>query len=331
MVQDTNILGRLNLKTQVLSEKLILTAAGASKTNLLLAPMVYTTELLLLLKANITTVAAVLKEDTLIRLIKTFVVKGSTQTYIDIGTPIHLASLVKVRGDRYQADTVAAAGTADYFAILPIHLGIGKANNLKDFTVVLPDNSDTSLLQVEVQGGSAADLGTGVTINSVEIQVAQSYLSLNPMQIQRAFRAGIRTPKITTSIYDLTSLQSNLGARYEVPVKSLLNRTIFTVVDSSGNRSNSQISEVGIINNISTEQPSKLPFILAVQRTMARHELLAMPTGIVCFEWGDIPGGTLEVGYDTKSLSSRELQIGASIIATGGKVYVTETCIGKAR
>ena len=196
---------------------------------------------------------------------------------------------------------------------------------------MLPDNSDTSLLQVEVQWGSAADLGTGVTINSVEIQVAQSYLSLNPMQIQRAFRAGIRTPKITTSIYDLTSLQSNLGARYEVPVKSLLNRTIFTVVDSSGNRSNSQISEVGIINNISTEQPSKLPFILAVQRTMARHELLAMPTGIVCFEWGDIPGGTLDVGYDTKSLSSRELQIGASIIATGGKVYVTETCIGKAR
>lgn len=324
-----SIFSRLNLTQQTLTEKLTFVSGGSSKVDLVLAPSSFTTEILLLLKANITTLAAVLKQDPLIKLIKTFAVKGSTQTYLDITNPISLASYVKIRGDRYQQDTIAASATADYYAILPIHVGVGESNNPMDISVVLPDSTDTASLKIEVQWGVAADLGTGVTINSAEIQVVQSYLSLSPEQIGAAFRTGVRVPKMTMEIVDLASLQSNLGARFDPPPKSLVNKTIFTAVDSNAVTSNAQISEIGIINTVSTRQPFKLPFMLAVQQTMAENQLLVMPTGIVSIDWGKIPGGTPDVGYDTRKVASRELQIGATVVATGGKAHLLHISIGK--
>ncbi len=322
-------LGKINLVQKTLSEKLLYAVGGTSKATLVLAPNTFTTELQLLVKANITTLAAVLKENPLIKLMKTFTVKGTSQDYVTITNPIALASLIKVRGKFQQEDTIAGSATADYYASLPIHFGLGATDNPMDISAVLPDNIDTSLLQVEVQWGVAADLGTGVTINSAEISVVQRYVTLTPMQIGMVFPAGVRVPKVVTDVKDISSLQSNLGMRFDPVVKTLMNKTIFAVVDSNGAVNNSQITAIGVINNVRNEQLLNVPYRLAVQQNMISNNLLTIPTGIACIQWGDIPGGTPDVGLDTRPLASGELQVGATVEATGGKVYLVHISLGR--
>jgi len=320
--------GKLDFKYTTLTDKIVY--GGASGIDLLCPPGLFTTELTLQLKANLTSTAATPKEDALLKLIKGIQIKGASTTYLDLTSPIALASLLKAQNQIMQVDTIATSGTADYYAILLFHFGINQVSDKLDYSVVLPDFSYTSALRLEVQWGKAEDLGTGITINSAEIEISQASLNLTPEQVSVAFPNEVRTPKITTEVADLSTLQTNFSARWNPPVKTLLHKTIIGTTNSIGEMSNTELSEIGVYYNTESSTLVKLPFTVANYRTAVENELLSIPKGVVSIGWGDIYLGTQKVGLNTKPLATGEIQIAGTVVKTGGKIYLVHIGIAKA-
>lgn len=290
----------------------------------------FTTEVELYLEANITTTGGVLAEDPLSRLIKTFKITAGTQNFIAIQDPRQLTNwcFVRTRGN-VREDSLPTSGTANVTMIIPIHLGIqpydesGKYNPYDLSTVIPEDKGNTRMtsLKGEMEWGTAADLGTGVTINSAKITVIQRYVILTEEEKQYKFPGGVPVPRMETQVEALTAVRNNRGFKVDLPSKTVVNNTMLMTIDSTDKRSEAEITELGIefrVKNIDAQQTLWKPKQDFTART---NQLPSFKKGVVTIDWSTIEGASA-AGYSTDKESVGDTQIGLTVAKTGGSLHV---------
>ena len=226
------------------------------------------------------------------------IVKGGKYPIQATGWLLHVKNYYE-HGGYIRADSLptAAGATADVYFELVIHPGYYPERK-DDLTVGINAADEETYLQV--LWGDASDLGTGYTINSGEIVVTVWHV---PGAKPRSLPAWEITEKTIDQTY------SDLSLYVDLPVNKLIHKAVIDIRDSSGARSDSVVTEIGLVKTV--PQKTELHRIsYDAQKNDDRRRYRVDPlTGEIVFDM-------LEVGYlDIKGVDW--LKLAFSTGATG--------------
>jgi len=210
----------------------------------------YTSHISCLVPASITAATnADPAEDALARLISAMSISAAGgKNYYDItdGRQSFYNEYLRLEGKSEMSDLPSAGTTGTVYLEIIIHPGLNPFDAY-DRSVIIP-GAELSNLKHKVTWGSASDLGTGYTINSASMKLTISEWQLDPGESRSAlFPEGINVPLYEARTLNLTGDHSNLGKTDDVPVGSVLHSVLIMVLDSSGDRSDDEVDEVGLV------------------------------------------------------------------------------------
>lgn len=336
---------------ETLSNTLAFVAGGRQSMQMIKAGDI--TRLGLRLVAKVTGGTAVTpKEDGLLRLIKGLTLgEPGKEAYLDINSGVQLHMLNKVQFmDSSTVDALPAATiTKTCVADLLYQPGLRSISDPYDPSVVMPAE-EASQLELKVIWGDAADLGTGYTIEAANtyLEVTRYDLKFDKKEDRYVYYASmgkglsqaekadmlnsyvaatkkpivpVTTPSQVIDTIDILSAQTNLGLSVKLPLGFVINNTGIMVLDSSGNRSDSEITEIGIKYPRKGSTPSKLSWSAAVAECQQSYNLLTRVTGVAWIRWADVFEAT-RVGLDLTTANESEVQLAFSTARSGGKIVL---------
>lgn len=208
----------------------------------------------------------------------------------------------------------AAGVTADVYAKYSIYFGLNPTDPF-DPSVVLPA-IDLSNLELEMKWNDASALGTGYTINSGEIKITEYAIYPDPDEsIEDIFPEGIVQPRFEGVEVPLTSIKSDLGYQEDVPTGAIVHRTLIMVTDSSDDRSDSIVSEYGVLFPKAASIPYRIDWKSAVLKDMTDYDLAQAYAGINILDWQDVSG--IPLGLDLTEAEKGEVKLGFTNTAQG--------------
>ncbi len=283
----------------------------------------YITDILMKLKLNVTGAAMVVEaEDAIFRLIKSAVIKASgTHNYLDVvdGRQIKFMNAFQYTESLLENSLPAASTTADVVAMIPIHLGLDPTN-LFDKSIIIPAH-DMSNPIIQINWGAESDLGTGYTINSGEIELTIHQILIDEKsETRESVFPRIVEMRMNPEILNVISTYTNLGLTKDCPTRHNLYETLLIVLDSSGNRVNTDISEFGIKIAKQNKTPFNIPFDHLLSDNQRYYDLANRQTGVAMFRWANISGD--KYGYDAKLDQTGDIQMGFSVDVSGGKILI---------
>ncbi len=294
----------------------------------------YITQLDCMLEVKVTasnTISAA--TDGLQKLIKSARITAAGKTYFDCsdGRDWWYWTYFRHRGAVTLDSLPSAGSTATVRTLFEIHLGYYPSIPF-DPTVVIPATR-LSNPQLEIKWGSASDLGTGYTITAADskMKVTVHELVLEEGESEEdIWQGGLLVPRVQTIVESLNSTNTNLGFRSDVPVDLVLHTTMMLVVDSSDDRTDTDVTGFGVVFVPERETPVDFDsaWYDAKLENRKRTEVPSDIAGAYLLEWPLVSGN--ERGIDLTDKKVGDVQIGISNGTTGGKVrllhigYMTE-------
>ena len=282
----------------------------------------FITEIILKVKINVTTSAdgATPNEDALARLIKRVEVRsGETSFYTaPDGRFLKWVNYYEFGDVAEDSLPTAADVTQDVKATYVIHLGFESSDKF-DPTVVIPAEVLSSL-KIQVLWGSASDLGTGYTINSGEIEVILHRLVLEKNEVpEDIFPRGYVEPRFNVADQPINATYSDLGLQVNAPIGNVIRRTWLMVVDNSDNRTNTDVSEVGVKDETRNVYLLKNSLDAIRYTDKLQYRLSQIVDGFAVIDAEDLSG--LPIGFDTsEDYKPGDLKVGFTTTTTGGRI-----------
>jgi hypothetical protein len=235
------------------------------------------------------------KEDAFARLIRGIRIKSSgARSFVDFsdGRQWKYYSWLQYRGQLNidALPNLAAVGNTDYYAQIPIHLGMFPADPF-DTSVVVPAVETTDLV-MEVTWGDGLDMGGPApadwVIDQAEMKLLISEIALAPGEKRSLiWKKGLVMPRFEPRIIPLAQAYANLGLVSDLPVGDTLHRTVVMVTDKStapadprGRRTNDFVNEVGVKFPKLREIPWQRDFRQFIYEAQRKYDLVNAVTGI---------------------------------------------------
>ncbi len=129
---------------------------------------------------------------------------------------------------------------------LKIHWGLDPYVDT-DRTIILP-SPELQNIKFEIDWGAASDLGTGYTIDASnsKAQVSVTELALEAGELRESVWPTLLSPRFEARELAITSTASNLGKTDDVPVGDILYQTTTLILNSSGVRTDANVTEIGV-------------------------------------------------------------------------------------
>lgn len=306
------------------------TYASGSTTQIDIPESGYITEILALSAISITGGTSVsAAEDALARLIDAMqITAAGGKNYYDItdGRQGFYREYIRRQGQA-QIDSMPAAGaTATKRMLMVIHPGLNPYDPF-DRSIIIPA-AELSNLKHKVTWGAASTLGTGFTINSGTLS-----LTVNEIVLEKGERRediwpeGINVPMFEAREVT-TVVASNLGKTDEVPVGNMLNSVLVMVLDSSGDRSDSYVTDMGIKFPKQVRTPFESKWYELKARMRALYNLPSDLTGIalIPLQWVS----KRAIGLDLSAAMTGDVKLGFTIATASGTLHILYFNIGLA-
>jgi len=283
----------------------------------------YITELNFLFNIRVTAAAgAVANEDPIARLINAARITASgAKNYFDIsdGRQWYYWQFFNYEG-QISGDALPDAGSSsDVTLALKVHWGLSPYVDT-DRTIILP-SPELQNIKIELDWGSASNLGTGYTINTAnsKADVSVTELALEAGELRESVWPTILSPRFEARAMAITSTATNLGKTDDVPVGDILYQTTGIILNSSGNRTNSNVTEVGVKYPKERRTPFKRKFndLRAYSRTKFRTT--STVTGVYMLPWEVLTDK--EKGIDLRGAQVGDVQIGATVAVGSGIIH----------
>ena len=262
------------------------------------------------------------REDALMRIIKWLRIEGpGAKTYFAVSD----GRLLKYRAiydfGKFKEDPLptAAGVIADVRALIPIYFGLNPLDRFDTSTVIPAIN--LSELVMRVLWGDASDLGSGYTINEGRLDVVQYALVPEENEpLSAVFPAGIPATRMEATAIGIDEIKTDLGLRHDVPTGDVLYRTFIMITDGANNRSDEEISEIGVIIEKERFIPFRVPWKLLGDRDVIDYGLEQRITGVAVLDWEEVSG--IPLGVDMSGLAEGDVKLGFTTIATGGRIFI---------
>lgn len=289
----------------------------------------YITHISCLLRLDITAAAgATSNEDAMARVIKAAkITAAGGKNYFDIkdGRVWKYWNYFRYLG-QIRDESVPTSGSNNIVrAHFPIHLGFDPFN-LYDAKVVIPAR-DIQNPKMEITWGSSSDIGDNQTINDGEMTLTISEIVLEEGErVEDIFTQGIVTPRFEHRTKSITTTYSDLGLEDEVPVGDTLYMSTIMMLNSAGNRTDSDMTEVGIKFPRRRETPYKVSW----QERKASSRLLfstaADITGASLIPWEFV--SLSPFGIDLTLAQIGDVKLGFTIGTSGGVLHILHYALG---
>jgi len=326
--------------TYTISEELTHTASSSVGLNI--PETGYITELILVVDLSITTATSVTPAlDGLLKKIDALkITAAGGKVYYDItdGRQGFYREYMRYQGQLLY-DKLPGAGTttAEHVRfIFPIHFGLNPFDPF-DKSVVLPA-AEVDNLRLEVTWAADSALGTGYTVSSGHIDVTVRELTLEKGETRGMYWPhGINVPLFEAREISLTSTASNLGKTDDVPVGSLLNSALIMVLNSSGDRADDQISEIGVKYPKLGLEELRIDDMYHMKAMNRKHysipgtavnvgvsgwpsDHLLDLAGTILLPFEQVTGKA--VGFDLTAAMTGDVNLGFTVDATGGTIHI---------
>lgn len=299
-------------------------------TSIALPTSGYITHLNATLEMTVNGLAApVPAEDAPFRIIKAMrITAAGSKNYFEIvdGRQLMVENVFKY-GTNLRSDALPGAGvTKDVITHIPIHFGL-QPDVLFDKSVVLPA-VDLNNLIFQVTWGNNNDLGVDFAIVSAKIRITPAELVIGPKEnIRTIFPNGLIETRMESRILNIGNLYSNLSLVDEIPIGDTINQTSIMVLNAASNRSQVDISEVGIRFTKDRSIPYRLPFNHFTGLNQAFYGLDKELVGAGMIDWSHV---SLEkYGRNASYDSVGDVVVGFTADVIGGQVYLLHKSIGK--
>lgn len=294
----------------------------------------YITEILALSEITIaggTSVSAA--EDALARLIDAMqITAAGGKNYYDItdGRQGYYREYIRRQGQA-QIDSMPAANAAAAVKrmLLVIHPGLNPYDPF-DRSIIIPA-AELSNLKHKVTWGAASTLGTGFTITAASSTLS---LTVNEIVLEKGERRedvwpqGINVPMFEAREVTISALASNLGKTDEVPVGNMLNSILLMVLDSAGNRTDANVSDVGIKFPKQVRTPFESKWYELKARMRALYNLPSDLVGValIPLQWVS----KRAIGLDLSAAMTGDVKLGLTIDVASGTIHLLYFNIGLA-
>jgi len=294
----------------------------------------YITEILALSKITIaggTSVSA--NQDALARLIDAMqITAAGGKNYYDItdGRQGFYREYIRRQGQA-QIDSMPAANAAAAVKrmLLVIHPGLNPYDPF-DRSIIIPA-AELSNLKHKVTWGAATVLGSGFTITSGSSTLS---LTINEIVLEKGERRedlwpeGINVPMFESREVAISATASNLGKTDEAPVGNMLNSILLMILDSSGDRDDTNVSDVGIKFPKQVRTPFESKWYELKAKTRALYNLPSdlVGTTLIPLQWVS----KRAIGLDLSAAMTGDVKIGFTIGTASGTLHLLYFNIGLA-
>jgi len=292
----------------------------------------YITEILALSKIYITAgTSCSAAEDALARLIDAMqITAAGGKNYYDItdGRQGFYREYIRRQGQAQMDDMPAASAAGTKRMLLVIHPGLNPYDPF-DRSIIIPA-AELSNLKHKVTWGANSALGTGFTTTDASSTLS---LTINEIVLEKGERRediwpeGINVPMFEAREVT-TVVASNLGKTDEVPVGNMLNSVLVMVLDSSGNRSDSYVTDLGIKFPKQVRTPFESKWYELKARMRALYNLPSGLTGIalIPLQWVS----KRAIGIDLSAAMTGDVKLGFTIATASGTLHILYFNIGLA-
>lgn len=290
----------------------------------------YITELNITTTLNITAGTSVsAAEDAFSRVIKgAKITSGGAKNYFSIsdGRQWYYWNYLNYQGRIYIDSLPSAGSTANATGTFVIHWGLDPYVE-SDRTIVLPC-VELQNTRLELTWGSGSDLGTGYTINaaSSSAQVEVTELVLGAGTLRTSIWETLIFPRFEAIVSPVTSTYSNLARMHNVPVGDALLQTVVLMLDSSGNRTNTYFTEVGVRFPKERRTPYHKSTTTFLNENYRRLRLLSRLTGAGMIKWSEIT--ERERGIDLRGMSPGDVCTAYTVASANGTLHELHIMFG---
>jgi len=293
----------------------------------------YITQIDLLYRLQVDTAGTVsANEDGMFRLIKGITVSaGGNIRFFDLtdGRQLYWLNYIKQEG-QVSADSLTTTPNQtdqDHYALLSIHFGLDWLNPYDKGVVVPAVRLDNPILRVT--WGTESDLGTGYTIDTSNtyIEVTIYELALEPGESEGdRWPRGLVSPRVEPRTLSITETASNLSLEHNVPTGDVLYETLMIVKDSSGDRSDTDVTRVGVKFPKQRRTPWERSWTQIKSATRARYRLPSDVTGVTLLPWEEVTRRA--IGIDLKMAQIGDVRLGFNTSTTGGSIDLVHFMYG---
>jgi hypothetical protein len=189
-----------------------------------------------------------------------------------------------------------------------------------DKTVVIPAIR-LSDPQLTVTWNTQSSLGTGFTINSGTMYAFIYELIPEPRLGEtqgKIWKNGLIVPRIYSTTEALDSANTAKGLHHEVPTQMVLRQSLLQVLDGSGDRSDTPVTELGVENTADNETMLDGDWHQLKGENRFRTGVAATNAGIYFIDWSLLSGD--EWGLDLKDVRPGTVEVQMSNAATASGV-----------
>ncbi len=308
-----------------------ITWAASTKNGVDLPEVGYITHIDAYFKLNVTggtTATAV--EDGWARVFSDATLKSSgAKTYFDVTDGRQwlwwMHHLYKSRIDLTDIPS-AGASAADYRMVLPIHWGLNPYDKF-DKTVVVPAVELTNL-RMDINWGAATGLmDSDSTIGSGSTQLVVYEIVLEPGDLRsEIWPKDILSPRMEADVETIASTYSNFSLKKDMPVGDNLYQTVLMMLDSSGNRSRSYLTDFRLEFPKARLYPVEWDWRIAEFVAYRDFDLDARLTGAILFPWGEVTGRVS--GLDLSAAMKGDVKMGFTIATASGTLHLLHYALG---
>lgn len=293
----------------------------------------YITQLELLVTLTYDTGSAVsAKEDAISRLLSAVRMQSSGgKKFLDIndGRQLKYWDYFHTEGQIMEdtlSSTTSQTGEVSYANYI-VHLGYDWTDEF-DPTIPVPAVTLNNF-ELEVTWGSSSTLGTGYTVTaaSTNIQVTIHELTLEAGETEADFWPdGIIDPRVEARNISISEVATNLGLESNVPTGDMIYETLMIQYDSSDDRSDTNVTDVGIKFPKERRTPIDLKWRAIKGRTRSKFRLTSDVTGATMFSWEWLTGRA--VGLDLRAAQVGDVRFGFTTSVASGSIDLVHFMMG---
>lgn len=268
-------------------------------------------------------------EDPIARLINAArLTAAGAQNYFDVsdGRQWYYWNFFNYEG-QVAGDSLPSAGSSDDITLsLKLHWGLDPYVDT-DKTIVLP-SPEKQNVKMSVDWGAASDLGTGYTITAANSNAALTIteLALEAGEMRETIWPTLLAPRFEAKEISLSATASNLSKTEDVPVGDVLYQTTSFILNSSGNRTNSNVSEIGVKYPKERRTPYKWNFNSLRAWARQKFRTTSTVTGAYMLPWSILTDK--EKGIDLRGAQVGDVQIGHTVSTGSGTIHMLHYAFG---
>lgn len=291
----------------------------------------YITRIELLLHLNVTTDATSggsPNEDALARIVESVRLEHpgkKTFFWVNDGRFLKYKNVIDFKQVAEDELPTSAGVTQDVYAKYYIYWGF-KPRDPFDQSIVLPAE-ELPNLRLTIKWGDETSLGTGYTINYGDITV-----TIRRLDVERGERIPVLVePRMEAVEKPIDEIKTDLGFQIKAPVGLVNRESLILVLDSSDNRSDSEVSEYGIVFTKLDQTPYRVNWKGHVREVYMDKELKEQIAGLGLFYWRNIARPGEELGFDATGYGVDDIVFGFTTSRTGGSVKIVTYQLSRVR